>query len=134
MPKLLDATLWIDFTRSRSSRNLRQLIAPYIFDSDACVAERVVFEVLRYANEEETRWLEAQFHVMPTLSTPVTLWRDASVLGRRCRRAGVTTGSLDLLIAAIALHHSAEVVTFDADFERIATVAALHVTRLHRVT
>jgi predicted nucleic acid-binding protein len=44
----------------------------------------------------------------------------------------VTVGSLDLLIASVAVHHDAELITFDADFEQIATVATLRVTRLMR--
>ena len=38
---------------------------------------------------------------------------------------------LDLLIAAVALHHNAQLVCFDAGFETIASVSAL---RLHRLT
>ena len=36
---------------------------------------------------------------------------------------------LDLLIAAVALHHNAEPVSFNADFEAIALVSALRITR-----
>jgi len=132
MAKLVDASLWIDFTRARSPQALKLFIAPYIFDGDACLAEPIVFEVLRYANDEETRQLQAQFRTMPMLSTPASLWRDAADLGQRCRRNGVTAGSLDLLIASVAMHHDAELITFDADFEQIATVSTLRVTRLTR--
>jgi predicted nucleic acid-binding protein len=41
-------------------------------------------------------------------------------------------GSLDLLIASTALHHDAELVTFDDDFEQIASASSLRVKRLHR--
>jgi predicted nucleic acid-binding protein len=39
--------------------------------------------------------------------------------------------SVDLLVAAVALHHNAVLVSFDADFNAIASVSAL---RLHRLT
>jgi len=132
MPKLVDACLWIDFTRARSPQPLKLFITPYLLDRDACLAEPIVFEVLRYANDEEARQLEKQFHTMRMLSTPPSLWRDAADLGQRCRRSGVTAGSLDLLIASVAVHHDAELITFDADFEEIATVSTLRVTRLTR--
>jgi predicted nucleic acid-binding protein len=132
MARLVDASLWVDFTRARSPRSLKEFISPYILDPEACLAEPIVFEVLRYANEDETRRLQAQFQTLPMLSTPVNLWSEAAALGQRCRREGVTAGSLDLLIASVALHHSAELVSFDADFEQIATVSALRVTRLRR--
>jgi predicted nucleic acid-binding protein len=66
------------------------------------------------------------------LATPVNLWSEAEILGQRCRRHGITAGSLDLLIASVAQYHDAELVTFDADFEQIATVSTLRVTLLRR--
>jgi predicted nucleic acid-binding protein len=40
--------------------------------------------------------------------------------------------SLDLLVAAVALHHNAELVSFDTDFEAIAAVSELRLKRLDR--
>jgi predicted nucleic acid-binding protein len=130
--KLIDTTLWIDFTRSRSPRVLKDFIAAYITDSAACVAEPIAFEVLRYANTDEQQLFEEQLRTMVFLPSPITLWSDAAMLSRRCRESGVTPGSLDLLIATVAMHHGAELLTFDSDFERIASVSARHVTLLRR--
>jgi predicted nucleic acid-binding protein len=132
MARLVDASVWIDFTRARSPRHLKELIAPYVLDPEACLAEPIVFEILRYANERETQQLQEQFQTLPMLATPDDLWTEAAALGRHCRRGGITVGSLDLLIASVALHHGADLVTFDADFEQIAAVSTLRVTRLQR--
>jgi predicted nucleic acid-binding protein len=40
--------------------------------------------------------------------------------------------SLDLLVAALAPHHNAELVNFDDDFGVIAFVSALRLKRLNR--
>jgi predicted nucleic acid-binding protein len=40
--------------------------------------------------------------------------------------------SLDLLLAAVALHHSAVLLSFDDDFEVIAAVSELQLRRLQR--
>jgi predicted nucleic acid-binding protein len=40
--------------------------------------------------------------------------------------------SLDLLVAAVALHHNAVLVSFDSDFEAIASVSELRLQRLER--
>ncbi|EAQ69418.1 PIN domain protein [Synechococcus sp. RS9909] len=61
---------------------------------------------------------------MTLLATPENLWQRAIDLGQACRQIGRTLLSLDLLIAAVALHHNAVLVTFDADFEAIASVSA----------
>ncbi|HEV3235728.1 MAG TPA: PIN domain-containing protein [Gemmataceae bacterium] len=132
MPTLIDTSLWIDFTRIRSRRTLKRFIAPFILDADAHVAEPIVFEVLRHATAAEVKQLTQQFQTMPMLTTPPLLWTDAAKLGQACRQNNLTTGSLDLLIAATALHHGAEVITFDDDFQKIANVSKLQVNLLKR--
>jgi predicted nucleic acid-binding protein len=132
MTLLLDTSLWIDFTRSRSPTPLKRFIAPYVLDAEAHLAEPVRFELMRSARPEEARLLEAQFDALPCLPTPADLWQQAIVLGQACRQIGRTVLSIDLLTAAVALHHNALLVSFDADFEVIASVSALRLTRLNR--
>lgn len=132
MDALIDSSLWIDFTRARSPRALKQFIAPFVLAPEAVLAEPIAFEVLRHATEEEIPPLQAQFQTMPLLPTPDDLWIQAAKLGQRCRKKGVTAGSLDLLIVAIALHHDAELITFDTDFQTIATTCDLRVKCLQR--
>jgi len=132
MARLVDTSLWIDFTRARSPRALKAFIAPYTGDREACLAEPIVFEVLRHADDDETRLLSDLFETLPLLETPPDVWRLGASLGRACRRRGHTAGSLDLLIAATALLHGAELVTFDSDYEAIAAIAPLRLTRLKR--
>jgi predicted nucleic acid-binding protein len=129
---LLDTSLWIDFTRARSPAPLKQFIAPYVLDPAAHLAEPVLFEVLRSARPEEARLLEAQFATLPCLPTPKDLWQRAIALGQACRQAGRTVLSLDLLVAAVAMHHDAMLVSFDADFEAIASVSALRLKLMNR--
>lgn len=132
MAWLIDTNLWIDLSRSKSPRALKTYIAPFIEDARACIAEPIIFEVLRCATDAEARLLTAQFETMPLLASPDELWAQGIALGRACQRTGLTANSIDLLIAAIAIYHSAEVVTFDGDYERIATVSKLRVKLLKR--
>ena len=69
---------------------------------------------------------------LPLLSTPLDLWEQAIELGQACRQIGQTVLSLDLLVAVVALHHNALLVSFDADFETIAAVTDLRLQRLER--
>lgn len=132
MAALIDSSVWIDFTRARSPRVLKQFIAPCILSPEAAMAEPIIFEVLRHATDKEMRPLEAQFRTMPLLPTPADLWTSAAALGRDCRKDGINAGSLDLLIATVALHHHAELVTFDRDFLPIATTRKLRIKFLQR--
>ena len=132
MAALIDSSLWIDFTRARSPRPLKQFIAPYVLAPDAAVAEPIVFEVLRHASEDEIRILHAQFQTMALLETPDDLWTRAAKLGQACRRKGISAGSLDLLVVAVAIHHGAELVSFDRDFQSIAAACDLRIKLLQR--
>jgi predicted nucleic acid-binding protein len=127
-------SFWLDFTRTRSPRTLKRFIAPFILDPDAHLAEPIIFEMLRHATPAEAKQLTQQFQTLPTLATLSSLWSEATDLGQACRQKNITVGSLDLLIAAIALHHGVEVVTFDDDFQKIAGVSKLRVKLLKRPT
>jgi predicted nucleic acid-binding protein len=58
------------------------------------------------------------------LATPPLLWSQAAELGQACRQKNITVHSLDLLIATIAIHHGAEVVSFDDDFRHFSPNAS----------
>jgi predicted nucleic acid-binding protein len=124
--------LWIDFTRKKSPQRLKKQIHGWIMDTEACLCEPIAFEILRHATQQEYPLLEAQFDTLPVLETPHQLWRDAASLGRTCRQHGITAGSLDLLIATIASHYGAELITFDHDFMAISQVSDLQVLHLQR--
>jgi predicted nucleic acid-binding protein len=132
MPTLIDTSVWVDFTRTRSPRMIKRFIAPFILDPDAHLAEPITFEILRHATPTEAKQLTQQFQTLPMLSTPPRLWTLAAELGQACRQKNVTVNSLDLLIATIALHHGAEVVTFDDDFQKIASISKLQTKLLKR--
>jgi predicted nucleic acid-binding protein len=129
---LIDTSLWIDFTRTRSPQSLKQFIAPYILHPTAHIAEPVTFEILRHATPKESRQLTQQFQTLPMLTTPAGIWSQAIELGQACRQKRHTAGSLDLLIASVALYHKAVVITFDEDFGKIACVCDLQVKLLRR--
>ena len=134
MPTLIDTSLWVDFTRTRSPRTIKRFIAPFILHPDAHLAEPITFEIMRHATAAEAKQLTQQFQTLPMLATPALLWTQAAALGQACRQKNVTVNSLDLLIATIALHHGAEVITFDDDFQKIAGVSSLQVKLLKRPT
>jgi predicted nucleic acid-binding protein len=131
---LIDSSLWIDFTRLRSPRFLKDFIAPHVLASGVVVAEPVMFEVLRYVSLREAQQIQVQFRALPVLATPADLWNRAAELGQDCRKSGINAGALDLIIAQVAIHHAAELVTFDAGFQAIASASALQVILLQRPT
>lgn len=132
MARLIESSLWVDFTRRKSPTALKRLIEPWILDPSATLCEPVIFEILRHATEQERPLIMSQFSTYPILPTPPRIWRQATELGQKCRDHGFNAGSLDLLIAAIAIHYDAEIVTFDADFAPISNTSPLRVLLLSR--
>ncbi|MES2982677.1 MAG: PIN domain-containing protein [Verrucomicrobiota bacterium] len=130
MARLIETSLWIDFTRANTPTTKKLAIQPWILDPEACLCEPVAFEVLRHATPKERKNIEAQFATLPLLATPPQLWRDAARLGQRCRDKGLNAGSLDLIIAALAIHHNAELITSDADYAAIAKFSDLRIQLL----
>jgi predicted nucleic acid-binding protein len=132
MPFLIDTCLWIDFTRKRSPSTLKQFIAPYILDPNAHLAHPISFEILRHASPAESKQLEEQFLTFPILETPADLWMQACKLGQACQKKNIMVGSFDLIIATITIHHDAELISFDDDFLKIASISPLKVKHLKR--
>ena len=132
MTTLIDTSVWVDFTRHRSPQSLKRFIEPIVTADGVALAEPIMFEVMRHIGDNEAASLRRQFRLVPVLETPPDLWRMAIDLGQRCSRSGIAVGPLDLLIATVAIHHQADLVTFDRGFERIASVSALRVNVLGR--
>jgi predicted nucleic acid-binding protein len=125
MARLIETSVWIDFTRAKTPMARKIAIQPWILDADACLCEAVAFEVLRHATPSERPQIEAQFATLPLLPTPSLIWREATRLGQQCRDKGLNAGSIDLIIAATAIHYDAELITLDADYAAIARIAPL---------
>ncbi|TLD69486.1 PIN domain nuclease [Phragmitibacter flavus] len=132
MARLIDSSLWVDFTRRKTPPSLKSRIQPWILDTQAAICEPIAFEILRYATLEERPQINAQFATLPLLSTPPRIWRDATRLGQQCRDQRINIGALDLLITAIAIHHDAELVTFDKDYAPLADIFPLRLIFLTR--
>jgi predicted nucleic acid-binding protein len=90
------------------------------------------FEIFAYAGEGQAKKLRAVFDHYRVLEAPEDLWERATVLGRACSLQGEPAEQMDLIIAAIALYHDAEVVTFDVGMAGIANYSKLRVKLLER--
>jgi predicted nucleic acid-binding protein len=134
MACLIDTCVWIDHLRPRTPESIRHLAYEALNRHDAVVCEPVWFELLRYCPKAERAGLEKRLVTFPMLSTPVNLWRRATVFGQGCRDAGVQVGVTDLIIATLCKHHETPLVTFDRHFLLMAKVIDIEVELLPRPT
>jgi predicted nucleic acid-binding protein len=130
MAQLLDSSVWLGLLRRGSPKAVKELVSPWIVDDQSVLAEPVVFELLRFASDDEARAFDEYAGSVQALPSPASLWESAAKLGQACRRKGYSVKAIDLLIATVALEHEIEIVTFDGDYASIAKASKLKVRLL----
>lgn len=112
---LIDTSAWIDFFRGRDP--LASAVDEALANNEAALCGPVEAELRRgLLNERERQKVLPLLDACHVLAQPEQLWTEAGDLGFALRRRGVTPKTLDLLIAAYALSHSAILLTADTDF------------------
>ncbi len=122
---LVDSSVWVDFfstSPGRAGGELRRMIAE---SEPFAITGVVVAEVLQGLTRDAGRIEQylAQWDMLEPRG--FATYREAAAIYRAARARGAALTTIDTLIAAIALEHSASVFTLDHDFSRIA-----HLTRL----
>lgn len=122
---LVDSSVWVDFFRTSTGRGgaeLRRMIEESEpFALTGIVAAEVLQGLKRDAGAIE-RFL-AQWDMLEP--SGFDTYRSAAAIYRSGRQKGITSSTIDTLIAAIALEHGATVFTLDRDFVRIARMTGL---------
>ena len=118
---LVDTSAWIHVLGSRPVPLLRDRVAQLVLDNEAATAPPVVFEILRGArNLREAEILRSRLgglHVLPFAEPD---WTQAAEWAATIARKGVTTKSMDLLIAFVARKHGLSLLHADSDFDLLA--------------
>lgn len=80
----------------------------------------VLAEVLQgIRSPQEASSVRSQFASLPYFETVRETWSRAGSLSGELKQKGVTIPITDIVIAALALEHNAEVFTTDPHFEKI---------------
>ena len=132
MGQVVDTCVWVDHLRKRTPEATRQMADVAVNAADALLCEPVRFELLSGASRKERPLLLRRLETMPLLHTPPRLWQEASKLAANACDAGVHVPSVDLLIAALCIHHDVALTTFDAHFSDLAKLSELRVNLLKR--
>lgn len=125
---LVDTSAWVEFDRATGSPTDARLTG-LVADTDlVAVTEPVIMEIVAGARddrrERDLRRLLARFPLLRF--DPVVDFDGAARIYRTCRRSGVTPrGTVDCMIAAVALRHGATLLAADADLDRVAEVMGI---------
>lgn len=125
---LVDTSAWIEFLRGTGSSADRQLAARFDRSEPVTVTGLVVQEVLQGARDERNAAELQKLLLSCQAVEPVypETFEHAAALFRRCRQGGRTVrGSVDCLIAAVAIEHGLSLLASDRDFEPLRRVGGL---------
>lgn len=126
---LVDTSAWIEWLRATGSATERLLTQALSDGSPISVAGVVVQETLQGARNERHAAELAELFATCAFVEPVypETYEHAASLCRACRRAGATVrGTVDCLVAAIALEHGLPLLAHDRDFHALARVSRLN--------
>ncbi len=129
MGQVIDTCIWVDHLRTKTPHATRSLADTLLNDADALLCEPVRFEILYGASKQDRPALLKRLDTMPLLPTPAGLWPQAAALGAKLSDAGVRIPPMDLMIAAICIHHGVGLATFDDHFEPLVKVGGLRLNR-----
>ena len=122
---LVDSSVWVDFFRPSpglGGAELRRMIEE---SEPFALTGMVVAEVLQGLTRDAgviERFL-AQWDLLEP--SGFDTYRSAAAIYRAGRGKGITSSTIDALIAAIALEHGASIFTLDQDLVRIARMTDL---------
>lgn len=115
---LVDTSAWIEFFRGRTP--VSSAVDAALESNEAALCGPIVTEIRRGLRTGlERRRVLPLLAGCHWLEQPRTLWEEAGDLGFALARRGSSVKTLDLLIAAHALHHAVPILTTDRDFARM---------------
>jgi predicted nucleic acid-binding protein len=125
---LIDTSVWIFVLGPRPLEALRDRVAALVLENQAATTPPILFEILRGARTlheaESLKQRLRSLHVLPFLEAD---WSESAEWGARLSRKGVSTKSMDILIAFKAAQQGLILLHADRDFDRMARHATLQV-------
>lgn len=110
--------------RPDGDRQVRKNVEAALVSGEACWCEMVQLELWNGARgDQEKRVLRDFSRVLPELPISREVWQRAFDLARRARAQGLTVPTTDIVIAACARHHGADMEAADKDFDLLSAVA-----------
>jgi predicted nucleic acid-binding protein len=130
---LADTSAWVEYDRATGSPTDERLTDLIRGGGEGlAVTEPVLMELLAGARtDEQSNDLRRLLTSFEWITADVVAdFEGAALLYRRCRSAGVTPrGLVDCMIATIALRTGAEILALDGDFNAIAEIVPLRLSR-----
>jgi predicted nucleic acid-binding protein len=128
---VVDSNSWADFFNGTTAPHVGRLDTALREEEDLAVIPVIITEVLQgFRTDAGFRLARDLLISLPVVHPPVDCHVRAAGLFRSLRRKGITVrGAVDCVIAQVCIDLDAELLSPDADFERIAMHAPLRLWR-----
>jgi predicted nucleic acid-binding protein len=120
---LIDTSSWIEALRSSGRAEVRERVKDLLINGAATWCDMVAVELWNGAkgDYEKRKLMEIEKQIT-CLPTTVESWQLARRLAQRCRKAGHTVPSADLVIVACGLSHDVAIEHCDEHFDLIISI------------
>jgi len=129
MRVLIDTPVWSMALRRRAAdlaqneRRLVQLLYEIVDEGRAQLLGSVRQELLSGLREDaQFRRLRDYLRDFPDIALAMEDYEEAARASNECRKSGIASTPVDMLICAVGLHHGYEIFSTDRDFSRYAAV------------
>lgn len=120
---LVDTSSWVEALRSRGDEAVRERVFKLMTEARAAVCDLVLVELWNGARGAyEKRKLSELEKEITCLETTREVWNTARALARKCRQAGETVPTADLIISACAVTYRAGIEHCDAHIDTILKI------------
>ncbi len=118
---LIDTSVWIDFFRKKEP--CYGLVSQLLAEQTICTAGLIMAELIQGSKTHKEVDVIKDF--VPTfeyLQDTPHIWLNAAEAAHRLRRTGTTASLSDCLIASLALHYDAGLLSLDSHFTAIQSI------------
>jgi len=108
---------------AQNERRLVQLLYEIVDEGRAQLLGSVRQELLSGLREDaQFRRLRDYLRDFPDIALAMEDYEEAARASNECRKSGIASTPVDMLICAVGLHHGYEIFSTDRDFSRYAAV------------
>lgn len=133
---IIDTSVWSEaLRRKKNTVNSSDTVVRRIIENDyeVVVVGIILQEILSsIADEKLFRDIKDILNDFQYIDTTKNDYIYASELSNKCRSKGIIAGSVDFLIASVAIRNELELVTFDKDFFNISKHTDLKILDIDR--
>lgn len=131
MNLLVDTSVWslaLRRDRPKVTPEITRLRVALEQGDDVYSTGIILQELLQgFSGAKNRELIISHFAALPLIVPDKRDHLDAAELHSACRKRGIQTGAIDVLLAAICVRRDLTILSTDADFKRIASVSSLSV-------